>query len=195
MPHGKVLNMSTRSNIIAKLADGRWGKTYCHWDGYPEHNGKILNEHYQDQAKVDALIALGDLSILGPEIGRKHAFDKPPMFAKGSTKVSPRYAAYQKNFDSMCLAYGRDRGEKNVDPEFGDSLEALWPDAETMAEFVYVWDGQSWWLATPEAGPDKILHLGRFLAGEGELVQTVKAFGLGAIGTRTVSGGEGGVAV
>lgn len=180
--------MSTRSNIIAKLSDGRWGKIYCHWDGYPEHNGKILSEHYRDRGKIDALIALGDLSILAPEIGVKHPFDNPPMFAKGSNKVSARYTAHKKKFDSMCLAYGRDRGEEGTAPTYADSLEPLWAESnDGLIEFVYVWDGQAWHVGAPEAGKDQVKNLTAFLAGEGAIVQTVKAFGLGAIGSRVVT--------
>jgi hypothetical protein len=69
--------------------DGSILAVYCHWDGYPSHNGKILNAHYTERSKVQELMDLGDLSSLGPEIGEKHNFDAPP---KG-----------------QCNAYGRDR--------------------------------------------------------------------------------------
>jgi len=38
---------------------------YCHWDGYVNHNGMILKEHYD---KVQELIALGGLSSLESKI-------------------------------------------------------------------------------------------------------------------------------
>lgn len=69
--------MGTRSRIGLELPDGTFGSIYCHWDGYPGYNGKILLGHYSDPAKVEELISLGDLSSLGAEIGEKHDFNRP----------------------------------------------------------------------------------------------------------------------
>lgn len=37
---------------------------YCHWDGYVEYNGVLLNEHYNDIDKIKELIRSGDFSSL-----------------------------------------------------------------------------------------------------------------------------------
>ena len=37
--------MGTRSFIAQRVGDEYVG-VYCHWDGYLEHNGRILLEHY-----------------------------------------------------------------------------------------------------------------------------------------------------
>jgi len=55
--------MATRS-IIAKLDDKGVQAIYCHNDGYLSNNGKILDQHYQNEVKVDNLIAQGDASSL-----------------------------------------------------------------------------------------------------------------------------------
>ena len=55
--------MATRS-IIAKLDDKGVQAIYCHNDGYLSNNGKILDQHYQNEVKVDNLIAQGDISSL-----------------------------------------------------------------------------------------------------------------------------------
>ncbi len=66
--------MGTRSRIA--VMHGSVAKSvYCHWDGYLEHNGTILQEHY-DSSKANHLVALGDLSSLRPELGEKHAFSQ-----------------------------------------------------------------------------------------------------------------------
>ena len=70
--------MGTRSTIALEFADGTVEQIYCHWDGYLEHNGKILAEHYSDPFKLRDLIDLGDMSSLGERIGTQHAFDKAP---------------------------------------------------------------------------------------------------------------------
>jgi len=89
--------MSTRSRIGIELKTGKIKHVYAHWDGYPEHNGKILLQHYTDRAKLQQLISLGAVSALAPNIGEKIGFDD-------------REAQERNN---QCLFYGRDRGEKD----------------------------------------------------------------------------------
>lgn len=63
--------MSTRSAIaIQETKEGPVKYAYCHFDGYIEHNGKILNEHYRDPAKVKELLALGDMSSLSETLDK-----------------------------------------------------------------------------------------------------------------------------
>ena len=69
--------MGTRSTIALEFADGTVQQVYCHWDGYLEHNGLILQEHYLDPFKLRDLIDLGGLSTLRPEVGVKRPFDNP----------------------------------------------------------------------------------------------------------------------
>ena len=88
--------MSTRSAIIIEEANGTATGIYCHFDGYLDHHKPILLNHYKDEAKVRQLIALGDISTLGAEIGDKHDFDTVRI--KG-----------------VVNAYGRDRGEEGVE--------------------------------------------------------------------------------
>jgi hypothetical protein len=114
--------MATRSRI--GIIDNRSGSVtsiYCHWDGYPETNGRILIENYTDMAKIQKLMKLGDLSSLGPEIGTKHDFDQ--------------------RVEDECTAYGRDRGETQVRAQMHNSLEDYLKYGE---EYNYLWDGQRW---------------------------------------------------
>ncbi len=55
--------MATRSLIGIKL-DNIVKTIYCHWDGYPEHNGQLLVENYNTPTAVFDLLELGDLSSL-----------------------------------------------------------------------------------------------------------------------------------
>lgn len=162
--------MGTRSTIIAKLSSGETKRIYCHWDGYPEHNGALLLNHYTEQDKIDALIALGDLSWLAEEIGEKHDFDDP-----------------RKNWTT---AYARDRGETGTEARRIRSLpHAIKDSAKCGAEFVYLWDGKQWQVTTPEGGA--IHPLREFMKGDLSLTQTVKAFGGDfTIGKRTATAKE-----
>jgi hypothetical protein len=56
--------MATRSRIAIENQDGSVISVYCHWDGYIETNGVILNQYYRTKEKVEELIALGNLSSL-----------------------------------------------------------------------------------------------------------------------------------
>jgi hypothetical protein len=93
--------MATRSTIALEYPDGTVKQVYCHWDGYPSHNGKLLLENWSDFEKLDNLMKEGDLSFLGESIGYKRSFSAPPF-------DTPEYEAHSK----MCLFYGRDRGEE-----------------------------------------------------------------------------------
>lgn len=57
--------MSTRSTIEIQRTDGSRQRIYAHWDGYLSHNGHILYHKYDTAEKVEALIALGNISSLG----------------------------------------------------------------------------------------------------------------------------------
>lgn len=56
--------MGTRSTIALEFADGSVSQVYCHWDGYLEHNGELLKEHYSNPFTLRDLIDLGDFSSL-----------------------------------------------------------------------------------------------------------------------------------
>lgn len=60
--------MSTRSRIAVAQDDGSVKSIYCHWDGYPAYNGKMLMQHYNSKSLADALVAMGDMSALDVDI-------------------------------------------------------------------------------------------------------------------------------
>ena len=98
--------MGTRSRIGVMHGDNV-KSVYCHWDGYLEHNGAILQEHY-DSVKANQLVALGDLSSLRPNIGEKHKFS--PFDCDELTSEE-----FEKRYGGMCTFYGRDRGETGTE--------------------------------------------------------------------------------
>ena len=56
--------MSTRS-VIGILQDEKSvNSVYCHFDGYPEHNGYFLKKYFDTTEKVQNLISNGDISSL-----------------------------------------------------------------------------------------------------------------------------------
>ena len=115
--------MATRSNIAYKTAEGKIRSVYCHWDGYPAHNGEMLRRYYKDQSKIEALIELGSISSLKQEIGEKQDFND-----RSTCK------------DEWTLAYHRDRGEQLVISEYDDIPSWI----ADMEEYAYLWNGQEW---------------------------------------------------
>lgn len=117
--------MSTRS-AIALVTPNTITGIYCHWDGYPSHQGPILTQYYDNATMVRKLIKLGNLSILGKEIGRKHNFDN-----------------HTKEHDEWCLAYGRDRGEPDQQAKTFKSLKDF-EDNYDWSEYYYIFSTGRW---------------------------------------------------
>ena len=99
--------MGTRSTIALEFADGTVQQVYCHWDGYLEHNGAILRDHYSDPFVLRDLIDMGDMSSLGKVIGEAH-----PFSPYGSKEDQALYEAAREA--GYCTFYARDRGETGV---------------------------------------------------------------------------------
>ena len=117
--------MATRSTIARKVGD-TIQSIYCHWDGYPAGVGTTLQEHYTTDEKIDALMALGDLSVLGTEIGSKKDFDVSVLHDE-------------------CLAYGRDRGEHGAAAKVHETyIDFIIYRNDQGCEFAYLWNGVNW---------------------------------------------------
>lgn len=120
--------MGTRSAIGVMHGD-KAKVVYCHWDGYLEHNGRILFEHY-DSPKANHLVSLGNISSLDKNIeipeGMEHNFDKA---APGITTF-----------------YGRDRGEE--DNEFTVCFsDAEMYDQFDWCEYFYIMRDGVWYVS------------------------------------------------
>ena len=129
--------MGTRSRIGVMHGD-KLKSVYCHWDGYLEHNGRILQEHY-DSAKANHLVALGDISSLREEIGEEHPFS--------GYDVTPNisHEKYNELYGKMTTFYGRDRGESNVDFTVDQSYnEFLSKDYDY--EYYYIMNDGVWYV-------------------------------------------------
>ena len=61
--------MSTRGTIAVRRAAGDYLATYLHFDGYPEHAGRLLEANYLTAEEAETLVAGGDIRCLDPEIG------------------------------------------------------------------------------------------------------------------------------
>lgn len=132
--------MGTRSTIALEFADGTVQQVYCHWDGYLDHNGQILLQHYTDPFKLRDLIDLGDMSSLGINIGSQHPFS-PHSDADSK-------AAYEAAMaEGATTFYGRDRGETGVEAKKFKSFEDYKANHQ-YEEYEYILrniDGKAVW--------------------------------------------------
>lgn len=141
--------MSTRS-IIYKDGKG----VYCHYDGYLDGVGKVLQENYLDSNKTEQLISNGWISSLGEEIGEKHPFAPYDLIPKGAEKDEREKItdAYYSEYGHMTTFYKRDRGDEYVDHFAYDSQDDLLAHApnEYNAEYLYVYENNEWQVASKE---------------------------------------------
>ena len=136
--------MGTRSRIGVMHGD-IVKSVYCHWDGYLSHNGAILQEHY-NSAKANNLVALGDLSSLGPEIGEKHAFSQFELRAE-------EVAGFKLLTENMCTFYGRDRGETGTEFKVAHTFAKFLEQCDNCgAEYYYIMRDGVWYCGCPDKG-------------------------------------------
>lgn len=118
--------MGTRSRIGIENENGSVTSIYCHWDGYPDYNGKVLQEHYTDREKVEKLIALGSISSLHENVdipeGVEHNFENQ---AEGIT-----------------VAYHRDRQEAHRQG-YNDSIDGFFNG--DIEEYGYCFTKEGKW--------------------------------------------------
>ena len=136
--------MVTRSTIGVLNTDGSVTAVYCHWDGYPEHNGKILMENYTTEEKVRELIGLGSISSLGSKIGEQHPFSKFEL-KQEAPDFDELMAMYAKSeSEGWTTFYGRDRGESDVRANTYDNVEQF--VSEFGEEYNYLFINGTWFV-------------------------------------------------
>ena len=123
--------MATRATI-AKLDNNGVKAIYLHSDGYLEYTGRILDEHYRDESKLNELLAHGDVSSLNENIGEKLPFNDYMLF-------------HEKK---QCRFYGRDRGEdKKEAATLKDENELIkFATEKCDAEYIYMFAYGSWYV-------------------------------------------------
>ena len=122
--------MSTRARIGIIQPQGTVRSIYTHWGGAPTDHGPILLTHYASPSRVLDLLELGNLSVLGPEIGSRHGFD---------------LHAVDDRFARWCLAYGRDRGDPHEHALVDASVEFFVETCRICrADYAYLWTTERW---------------------------------------------------
>ena len=122
--------MATRSTIAKLGKNGIIKAVYCHNDGYLGHVGKVLDEHYKDESKVDELLSYGDISSLNKNIGEKLPFNDYKLFAE----------------KEQCRFYHRDRGEDFMFNEFESEEEYVEYAGDVANGFIYLYAYGYWYV-------------------------------------------------
>ena len=144
--------MSTRSAIGYQFSDDRFNMIYCHYDGYPEHVGKLLVQHWNSFEKCDDL-------VMGPQIRN---FDNDGTCVRfGDGNGEDQFEVYEsvddvlRNGFDYCYVYDRETGwrcfthdrlsgvvEKTI-PREGPAAEIKFKSlGETISDFVKASDAK-----------------------------------------------------
>lgn len=120
--------MATHAAIGSMNEDGSVTGITCHYDGYPSGAGATLGTYYDTPAQVDALLALGDLEILGQCVGERHQH-------------------YRQMGADQCTAFGRDRGQFGTEAVTFATASDWAEHAKyiTDCRYGYLWAGGRWW--------------------------------------------------
>ena len=114
--------MGTRSRIGIQLKDYSIMSVYCHWDGYPSFNGRVLNEFYNTPEKVADLIDGGNISSLHTNAGWKN---------ETLPETGPQY--YTSRGESI----------KENEPRVDDNIVEYLNDGE---EYAYIFNRFNEWI-------------------------------------------------
>lgn len=116
--------MGTPAIIALKCEDTvTWASV--NYDGYIAHTGRMLVENYNDAESAAALLALGDLSSLDKSI------------------ECPDGHSFANRIPGYTVAYGRDRGESDVDSQIADWFMFLRANKNIIR---YVFEGDAWFV-------------------------------------------------
>jgi hypothetical protein len=126
--------MATRSRIGIQLKDESVLSVYCHWDGYPEFNGKKLKEHFSSYEQATELIDGGDISCLWTNAGWNN---------ETLPETGPQYYS--------------SRGDENVEPDLHNSFQSFISSVnDSWADYAYLFTDGEWKCYTPNGNEEQI---------------------------------------
>lgn len=159
--------MSTPCRIIRKNTDGTLTVISCHWDGYPDGVGKTLANYYSDQASIDRLMSLGDLSMLGetPFLNPRYwDFDGLPNLKdyRNEDEYTEACNACYRQRSRFCGSYAQ-RGETDtaavtVKPRDYSKV------GKEDGPYEYVWNGHEWKYREYDYGQERMGRLRKLTA-------------------------------
>jgi len=133
-----LITEATRWLVGVEMPNGQIVSTYGHWDGYPQHVGKLLKKYYSGGAgKPRDLIKLGRAGISSLEKsikgGKGHSFDNPKP--------------------GESVFYGRDRGEKGNYSKKWKSRDAVKFNNGEEYGYIYSVKDRKWYYKGKHSRP------------------------------------------
>ena len=116
--------MGTRSRIGIQLKDNSVLSVYCHYDGYPEFNGRVLRDNYNTIEKVKELIDGGDMSCTWTNAG----WNNETLPESGPLHYTSRGESLESNA-----------------PRLDDSIFEFIRDKNNNEEYAYIWSLNNEW--------------------------------------------------
>ena len=133
----KAINEGTRWLVGIEGNNGKILSTYGHYDGYPQHTGKLLKKIYNSPQKVKQMMKLGrsGISFLDKSMkgGKDHSFENPK---KGES-----------------IFYGRDRGEKDNWTSNWKNRDAVKFDSGEEYAYIYNMKEKKWYYKSRYSNP------------------------------------------
>lgn len=120
--------MSTRSYIGISGPEGPNPTVkfiYCHFDGYPEHNGMMLVKHFDTPFKVAKLIELGDISSLGETLDETVSYRRDLKRNDGNDAATVPLRNYKADRDVAFKYLFTEDGEWECYTHTGNELNFI----------------------------------------------------------------------
>ena len=125
--------MGTRSRIGIQLKDDSILSVYCHYDGYPSFNGKVLREFYNTKEKVSQLINGGNMSCTWTNAG----WNNETLPEMGPLHYTMRGESIESNAPELSKDHGEYlKMSANADEEYS----YLFADGEWICYNTRSWD-------------------------------------------------------
>ena len=128
-----LLTESTHATVGILNSNGSITSVYVHSDGYPDGSqgvGGKLKKYYNDTKKIKQLISLGDIYFIDKNVvpSGEHSYKNPEK--------------------DVTIAFGRDRGDKDIKPiKSRDKTDFIEEAGDTS--YAYLWDPKAkQWLYT-----------------------------------------------
>lgn len=136
--------MSTQCLIGITTEQNEVRCVYCHSDGYPSYTGDLLLNYYNTRQKAEALIALGDLSLLGKFVAPEKELAMP-SHDNYREPTQPTPHSFSTPHPNVTIAYHRDRNDKlNIGHEFSE--KRYYRINYKHYPFIYLFKDDKWYV-------------------------------------------------
>ena len=130
-------NIKKPTHATVSIKDGRKFVTvWCNFDGYIDHLGKVLSEHYDTKEKVVDLISHGDACCINENIGER----------VDNYRCSTDFRYYEQ-VRHQCRFYHRD-----MDMELDIATDITEKELLSYADYNYLFKDGKWFVSCADTG-------------------------------------------